>query len=1664
MSSWEQTQLAAGGFVSMNSKIDEAVTEPVVARTYGGEPLGDRVVVRLSADRLGPAEDLAMEYLGLEPRDVSAPLAKQTKRALGFANWALTYYPENAKYALGLIKRIKATARRAKTKPGHAWDEFVEMAGELNKSVRHFLPTFWEEAGRIFKDVGNPTYAGRSLGRALEAERVHALDIDREHRRDAVLEFTLSGCLSGKALSEYAKDLQTQFDPSEAYATLRDLVVRRTRGGMPPTGNLGKDLLRLLKATDLDANEEMEAVLMEIIPAPSMSRAPMQFWKSVKSYVKRLVSKSETFAIWLLVHTEPQSRYSGDSMVWAWLDLLDECGALPFIWKPELPAEPEVPGGRAGWIARLARVETSPPKRLLELIESTADVIKREGKPCPLFARGKWRGPRLDADVVEAFLDLEIETDAPDEGAMLDFDGWLRADIDHSRRNSSLENIIAHEQLGFAFRRALPELLRFTGESTRTGYHYGRTVAARRSFSEAAEAHQGVIDAWWQHLDRQLKRVESGGVPDAEVGLENLRTAISTKGAKRFPELLERLEKIDLVDNLHRTLVAGVLDEYGWDAFDKAAAQTPLPVSRGYSDKSLYWPFPHVAYCSNGQVVIVHPDKAAKPRDLQLAKSQHLLGLIPVQDDVLVYFRDSEREWAEFIRWMSDPQTDSKQRENRYHVAPQCVVAKDDGVVAGGRSIRPGDTSIERPNKFFHDGERFWRFKKKDYSHTRRDEDVTLIEFDPDSGSNTRASIPPWFEEDLPSGASILFQQSELLPAPTDDSPLGVKDGLIGWRLIRRRDGKYEGQGIDGRRCSLNNLNSSDEAALVQPLAMMQKPAHDSHWIFATGGRVFDSITGMCLADLSSDRTSYRAGQPADIPTSFLHLMQVRHPVSSKRLRKLKRGDAQKLLDEGQAQSSVDPTKGDKFKDAAVAKLLKGAPSLLTQGIASIAWLAASEASKLDKLRTTLAASESPESGDEGVLDASTGGRIGQGLQQLGIPTPARSYFSSYTSTDNEEHLRETIKFLSGKREGSLPPCDLPWLNLFKDLPTLVWTCFWKLGTSEEAYETVSLRLRQPWLDLLEFIARSGVLDLPGGIRIHECDKADANANKRASYNRDQYQQPVDAWLQGENRYLVQYVPSHPNPVAHVLEYSPSGKFAAPDGFTVQATHEARTRWSGEQLLEFVEAVRTLEELPFATNEQIENAAAELEVTPAEVAIVWMANLRTVRYGSDKLTKGIRDHYHWKVKPVAEAISALEASPPPANVISAAIDDDPASTIKEGQPAAFAKVVEAWKDSRPKVRISPELIDILQKKANLRSAPLIQMIEDGEDSNLLCARKFEFELESRGNGYHNIELHFEPPRQQGDFGFLSELSYLFYLVNYHTPSGDPARNALPGCIEAIRTFLDRPDAILPFGYKRTQTDYRDTDVEETIDRLTKVLGKFEKGDDGLLRSDDGFIAVALIPPDVSMVFRSAQLHEPGALDRLTAAASLTFNWERSGEQAIHFARNAIEMRSEAMTQLQELNRNNPVPDGSWDQNPLLSAPELVSSVAKKLKMEEPSACLYLQILALLDPTVAHLRAWNNWTPKQLKSAVQPLIENEHLVEAKRARAGRTMFLPGGWEALKTPNLPLETWKLKLYDLTPERLELYRHRLIAPKNITSELFQRAWERVTHGDPPQYEEAS
>lgn len=161
-------ELAQAGAIVVQA---EPKLDAVSARAYRHPALGERQVVRLVGDTLGTAEDLTLEFHGFT-LESSAPVGYGLRKGLGFPAWALLNDPEHAAYALEVVKEFRAQARLARSRPGAAKDGFDGIAQQLGRSVPHFLPSFYEEAARVFLEHGNSNMATTMFGKARQAEKV----------------------------------------------------------------------------------------------------------------------------------------------------------------------------------------------------------------------------------------------------------------------------------------------------------------------------------------------------------------------------------------------------------------------------------------------------------------------------------------------------------------------------------------------------------------------------------------------------------------------------------------------------------------------------------------------------------------------------------------------------------------------------------------------------------------------------------------------------------------------------------------------------------------------------------------------------------------------------------------------------------------------------------------------------------------------------------------------------------------------------------------------------------------------------------------------------------------------------------------------------------------------------------------------------------------------------------------------------------------------------------------------------------------------------------------------------------------------------------------------------------------------------------------------------
>lgn len=328
----------------------------------------------------------------------------------------------------------------------------------------------------------------------------------------------------------------------------------------------------------------------------------------------------------------------------------------------------------------------------------------------------------------------------------------------------------------------------------------------------------------------------------------------------------------------------------------------------------------------------------------------------------------------------------------------------------------------------------------------------------------------------------------------------------------------------------------------------------------------------------------------------------------------------------------------------------------------------------------------------------------------------------------------------------------------------------------------------------------------------------------------------------------------------------------------------------------------------------------------------------------------------------------------------------------------------------------------------------------------------------------------DDPAGLPDNSAISQTVEALRWLAYHLPHEGPLRPLLPPAVAALRARLTDPELLLDFGLSHTAKGKLLTPVLRAHFGLPAEGGA---DPDGLVRCGEALVLAPNSDGQEQAWLRPAGL--TGAEDPLLPLLDgLAGNYWFSSEwpalatvlgdeldrlialPAPAAGQTAGGQTAAGQTVTGQTAAGAADPEVSWPHHPVLSVPGVVADVAKAYGLGEDAAALYLQLLALPDPTDRNVARWTGWKPARLKKARAELAAADGLVlEAKRARAGRTLFLPGGWQEAKAPGLPVETWKAALYSLPT-------HRAVLPPLSVPELFARAWQRVTDGDVPGYEE--
>lgn len=722
------------------------------ARRYRHPALGGPAV-RLTADTLGSAEDVTMQFFGFELENVEA-VGTTTRAALGFPAWALVNDPARAHHALALVKDLQRVGKLAVVRPGAAKTELIRIGDRLGRSVPHFLPSFYEQAARDYLLHGHTSYAATMFGKAREAERVHALPVDAERQRSAFLEFSLVRAVTAKDLSAYAADLMSRRAAVEAYEEFWALCLQWIRTGLTPYAGIAADLRRL--ATAAGVAEAQDALLREIVVSPAVDRVSFGFWRSSRAAVVSLARRDPEFRGKLLSFVPSCDGEVAEF----WLELLTSAGAIELL---EGKAE------TARWLSDFVTAVSiwRPAYACVPLRELIVSLAPRLVDEVDIFRR---RQDDLD------LIDLCVEHGVPLGNLPREF-------VISGLGERDLTALAADE-------RCRPALLAAVAD-----HLPGKEGMARLGRLVTVPGLRRAVADW---LTEVSEAIATGRIAATEQKLRSLSGVRTPEAFRLAPAAAARIGNADLAELLARTLRAGLLDEFGWPALESAVEklldgdQPEDGVAGAVSVVGEGWPA--LVLRRGERLLVVDPDGVQLEHTLRVPADYVTASYVDGQ--LLVCWIAGEKRLA----YWSDRPAEIFEPAGNFHVTrydglPPASLPVLGGRFIGGGVLRVGDRTVPARLRAHGDGTTFWGVERQNYRWTWRP-----------------AGLPSFL-----SGPGVDLERSAMRTGVPTGSPLGAVDGTYGWRLSRQADRTWLGEGIDGRRIAVDSENHVPLAAIHLP-------------------------------------------------------------------------------------------------------------------------------------------------------------------------------------------------------------------------------------------------------------------------------------------------------------------------------------------------------------------------------------------------------------------------------------------------------------------------------------------------------------------------------------------------------------------------------------------------------------------------------------------------------------------------------------------------------------------------------------------------------------------------------------------------------------------------------------------------------------------------------
>ncbi|MFF0435467.1 DNA-binding protein [Streptomyces sp. NPDC004327] len=1620
--------LAAGAVLPADARGAGPSAVELTARAYRHAVLGeDRVVVRLAAAELGPAEDLAAGFLGLEPQGEPAVVGLGRRQELGFPEWVLVHHPEDGHHALAVVPELDRLARQARTKPKAALDACQELAGRLASAVPHFLPVFYEQAARIFLGVENATYAGQLFGRARTSEAQHGLTVD-EDRLDAVfLEFALAGALPVKVLTGYGKELSARLAPLEAYERFRRLCVRRTAGGLAPSAQAATELRRLARAAGLSGTEAEQDYLAELLPLPATLRAAAGWWKSHRGALVALARRVPSVRGTLLSMTPPADD---GEMSELWLGILTDSGADAGLTEAELPEEERCSDGAAGWLERFHAARhrgwgpRHTPPALLELVARAAGRLRGDVAARPEGERFLRIGVE-DVNLLDLLLSLEVAVADPEEQSdrhrranVMNLSDWARGE-----QPRDLVALAADPRFRPAFGR---------GANSYNDGSSGTDVMRRLAASPGGRA---MLAEWVREVAVSSVAAGLPGLPQAIHRLSWL----PAEALALAPEEVAAAAGADLGEAVARTLRGGLWEELRWPAWEEAL--TELAPGR-YSTDGLTvveaWPYLIVANAT--RVRVIDADSTVLTHDLRVpSTSVRQLGFHYVDGALLVF-------WSTYGRgeprgyWHTAPDTVFDLAGTDYWTLRSenpSLQLPGGGRTTGGGVLHSGDTKLPAERALVSDGTSYWVWQNGDGRGGDGQDPGGWLEYDPVSGAHGRRSQPGFLADALlrhAPGAELCAEASWLRPAPAVPGAVqGVsEDGLLGWRVVRLPGGGHHGEDTTGRSVTLPGGAGRPVAALTFP-GDDRPRALTRQWRELSLGDPEGVVTATAQCDHRNEL--YGTAGPALPPLAYLYLLRARDPQGSAALRGADAESAGALLKAAALAERAADLPG--LVSAALPRV--SAPELIA-GVVKVLRFAVRQQQALDDVAARLDPAAAPaEVRVPGPSDQLIGkalhGVVGTGYYRYGVDSDVTHRYLEALASVRADTAAAALPGRLHFDLPSLPYTGLPFVSLLDEPAAIAYRAVAPGGDPAH---------REALLDVLGRVDALGLASTAESaghwrqVRVH---LATPHLHTPDGQPRNAAHRSVLPLGGGAALGLTEHTESVDDGREWgALLHDPSGRFEVPGPYTVrgQAPVGDRARGAG-WLSAFLREARSRAQAPFVA-EAADEFSRLTGVSGALARIVLVGMPDVDSWESNFLPTELRRTLGLKVAEAAHARDELRALSVEVRraVLAALLPEDPARLWSEGPDVVSAAAV--WNEKVGRRRQVPDWLAAEAARGARSGWPVhraLPALLDPASSPELGA-----DVAWRIEGDHPATV--APAEAPFTSAVLTGSMSLTAWLAHRLPAGDPVRAALPGALTAVRQRLAAPELLLSAGHYTSLADFR-----KVAGAPTETAPDHERYGAVLMATQDGQPQPAVRPALLDSTGSDPYLVALRGDDQQPTAVETALRRAHDPAFARLLADPGAPLAGEADA------------EGLWwPQDPSRSVPGLVAEVAGARGLGADAATLYLMLLAMPDPTDRATARWTGWKPARLKAARAELAGTDLVVSAVRARAGRSLFLPGAWAEQSAPVLPVEQWKLPMYGAATGARPVLG--ALVPTEPAAELFARAWQRILDGDVPRFEE--